>query len=97
MPFHLAFTLRDLGERPNAARCDIVDPGARLGYGEENSVPGLLFEHRLGLGLMQNSFDGSERRRAPRALELAKTLRDEGFWVIVTGPDGKTVDETEDE
>jgi hypothetical protein len=31
--FHLAFTLRDLGERANAARCDIVDPGARLGYG----------------------------------------------------------------
>ena len=61
VPFHLAFTLRDLGERPNAARCDIVDPGARLGYGEENRVPGLLFERRLGPGLMQDSFDGRER------------------------------------
>jgi len=31
------------------------------------------------------------------ALRLAKTLREEGFWVIVTGPDGETIDETEDE
>ena len=30
MPFHLAFTRYDLGERMNAARCEIVDPGARL-------------------------------------------------------------------
>jgi hypothetical protein len=30
------FTIRDLGERANAARCDIVDPGTRLGYGERN-------------------------------------------------------------
>jgi hypothetical protein len=51
VPFHLAFTLRDLGERANAARCDIVDPGACLGYGEENRVPGFLFERRLGLEL----------------------------------------------
>ena len=28
--------------------------------------------------------------------ELAR-LRESGLWVIVTGPDGKTVDETEDE
>ena len=61
VPFHLAFTLCDLAERLDAARCDIVDPGASLGYGEENRVPGLLFERRPGLGLMQNSLDGSER------------------------------------
>jgi hypothetical protein len=30
-------------------------------------------------------------------LRLAKTLREEDFWVIVTGPDGETVEETEDE
>jgi tRNA G18 (ribose-2'-O)-methylase SpoU len=30
-------------------------------------------------------------------MTLAKTLREEGFWVIVTGPDGETIDETEDE
>jgi hypothetical protein len=66
VPFHLAFTLRDLGERLNAARNDIVDPGTCLGYGEENGVPGLLFERRLGLGLMQNSLDGRERLRGPR-------------------------------
>jgi len=66
VPFHLAFTLRDPGERLDAARCKIVDPGAGLGHGEENSVPRLLFEGRLGLGPMQNSFDGSKRWRAPR-------------------------------
>ena len=44
--------------RPNA-RSSIQD--ARLGYGEENSVSGLSFQRRLGLGLMQNSFDGRER------------------------------------
>ena len=65
VPFYLAFTLRDLGERANAARCDIVDPGARLGDGEENRVPGFWFEGRLRLGLMQDAFDGRERRCAP--------------------------------
>jgi hypothetical protein len=53
VPFHLAFTLRDLVERLNAVRCDIFDPGARS-------------ERRFGLGLMQNSLDGRERWRAPR-------------------------------
>jgi hypothetical protein len=66
VPFHPAVTVRDLGERLNAARYEVVDPGAGLGYGEENGVPGLLFERWLGLGLMQNSLDGSERWRAPR-------------------------------
>jgi hypothetical protein len=28
------------------------------------------------------------------ALELAKSLREEGLWVIITEPNGKTVDET---
>src|SRR5262249_12164522 len=64
---HLTFC-----ERPNAARCDIVDPGTRLGYGKENSVPGLLFERRLGLGLMHNSLDGSEGWRAPRQAEVVQ-------------------------
>ena len=66
VPFHPAFTLGDLGERLNAARCEAVDPGTRLGYGEENSVPGFLFERRLSLGPMQNPFDRSERWRALR-------------------------------
>jgi hypothetical protein len=43
VPFHFAFALGDLVERSNAARCEIVDPGARLGYGEDNSVSGLSF------------------------------------------------------
>jgi hypothetical protein len=30
VPFHLAFTRRDPGERLNAAGYDIADPGARL-------------------------------------------------------------------
>jgi hypothetical protein len=56
-------TLRDLGEQPNATRYEIVDPGSRLGYGEENSVPSFLFERRLGLGPMQYSFGGREPNR----------------------------------
>jgi hypothetical protein len=40
---------------------------------------------------------GAEKDTRREALMLAKTLREEGFLVIVTGPDGKTVDETEDE
>ena len=39
----------------------------------------------------------AEKNTRREALELAKALREEGFLVIVTGPDGKTVDETEDE
>jgi hypothetical protein len=33
--------------------CKAVDPGARLGYGEENRVPGFWFERRLGLPVQQ--------------------------------------------
>jgi hypothetical protein len=57
----------------NASGVDIIDPGTRLGYGKENSVPGLLFEGRLGLRLMQNSFDGSKRGCAPRNRSLFTT------------------------
>ena len=39
----------------------------------------------------------AEKDTRSEALRLAKTLREEGFWVIVTGPDGKTVDENEDD
>jgi hypothetical protein len=39
----------------------------------------------------------AEKNTRREALELAKSLRESGLWVIVTGPDGKTVDETEDE
>jgi hypothetical protein len=39
----------------------------------------------------------AEKNTRREALRLAKTLREEGFLVIVTGRDGKTVDETEDE
>jgi hypothetical protein len=56
VPFYLAFTLRDLGERSNAARCEIVDPGARLGYGEENSVPELDGRVRNRTGLEARPF-----------------------------------------
>jgi hypothetical protein len=39
----------------------------------------------------------AEKNTRREALELAKSLRESGLWVIFTGPDGKTVDETEDE
>jgi len=35
-----------------------------------------------------------KRTTRGEALELAKSLREQGLWVIITGPDGKTVDET---
>jgi hypothetical protein len=30
-------------------------------------------------------------------VELAKSLREEGLWVIITGPDGKPLDETKED
>jgi hypothetical protein len=39
----------------------------------------------------------AEKDTRSEALRLARKLREEGFWVIVTGPDGETVEETEDE
>jgi hypothetical protein len=57
VPFDFAFAPGDLGERLNAARCDAVDPGARLGYGAENSILGLSFQQGFGLEPMQDSFD----------------------------------------
>jgi hypothetical protein len=38
----------------------------------------------------------SESETKRDALALAKRLRDEGLIVSVTGPDGKSVDETEE-
>ena len=46
-------------------------------------------------GATGTSTAGKNTRR--EALELAKSLRDRGLWVIITDPDGKTVDETEPE
>ena len=37
----------------------------------------------------------AEKDTRSEALKLAKTLREEGFWVIVTGPDGETIEGTE--
>jgi hypothetical protein len=39
----------------------------------------------------------AEKNTRREALELAKSLRERGFWVIIKGPDGKTLDETEEE
>lgn len=38
-----------------------------------------------------------EKNTRREALELAKSLRDRGLWVIIKEPDGKTLDETEEE
>jgi hypothetical protein len=37
----------------------------------------------------------AEKETRSEALRLAKSLREQGFWVIVTGPDGETVEETD--
>jgi hypothetical protein len=39
----------------------------------------------------------AEKDTRREALELAKSLRKNGLWVIITGPDGKPIDETKDE
>ena len=38
----------------------------------------------------------AEKSTLPEATELAKRLRKEGFWVIIIGPDGNTLSETEE-
>jgi hypothetical protein len=65
VPFDLSLALRDLSERSNPTRCEVLDPAARFGYGEENGVAGLWLERRLDVGLMQNALDRMERRCAP--------------------------------
>jgi hypothetical protein len=44
--FDLSLTLRNLGERSNATRCEVLDPAARLGDGEEDGVACLWLERR---------------------------------------------------
>jgi hypothetical protein len=39
----------------------------------------------------------AEKNTRREAVELAKSLREEGLWVIIIGPDGKPVDETENQ
>jgi hypothetical protein len=37
-----------------------------------------------------------EKQTLREAKESAKALRDQGLWVLIYGPDGKTVDETKE-
>ena len=39
----------------------------------------------------------AEKNTRREAYELAKSLRDGGLWVIITDPDGKTLDKTEED
>jgi hypothetical protein len=40
----------------------------------------------------------AERNTLREARELAQRLREQGLWVIITGPDGKTIeDESKEE
>jgi hypothetical protein len=36
----------------------------------------------------------AEKNTRREAVELAKSLREQGLWVIITGPDGEPLDET---
>ena len=38
-----------------------------------------------------------EKNTLREAKESAKSLREQGSWVIITGPDGKPLDETENQ
>jgi hypothetical protein len=37
-----------------------------------------------------------EKNTLRKAKESAKSLRDQGMWAILIGPDGKTIDETKE-
>jgi hypothetical protein len=37
-----------------------------------------------------------EKKTLREAKESAKALREQGLWVLITGPDGKAVDETQE-
>ena len=39
----------------------------------------------------------AEKNTRREAVELAKSLRQEGLWVIIIGPDGKPIDETKED
>ena len=39
----------------------------------------------------------TEKNTLSEARESAKHLRAEGLWVIIIGPDGKTIDETKED
>src|SRR5258705_1064860 len=56
MSFHLALVLRDLGERLNATRYEIVDPSPCFDDRQQDGVACLRFQHCLAARLMQNPF-----------------------------------------
>jgi hypothetical protein len=58
VPFHFALALCDLGERLNAVRYEVVDPGARLGDGEENRA----CRSSVGLALRRGEPTGNRQR-----------------------------------
>src|SRR5260221_8247523 len=81
--FHLALVLRDLGERLNATRYEIVDPSPCFDDRQQDGVACLRFQHRLAARLMQNPFHGNEGRRIPRHGD-DRRRRDCGILVTIT-------------
>src|SRR5258708_3105567 len=81
--FHLALVLRDLGERLNATRYEIVDPSPCFADRQQDGVACLRFQHRLAARLMQNPFHGNEGRRIPRHGD-DRCRRDCGILVTIT-------------
>jgi hypothetical protein len=39
----------------------------------------------------------AEKNTRREAVELAKSLREQGLWVIITGPDNEPLDETKED
>ena len=50
----------------------------------------------MSAGAATGTFAAEEDTRR-EAVELAKSLREDGFWVIIIGPDGKPLDETKED
>jgi hypothetical protein len=50
----------------------------------------------INVGGVTGTFTAEKNTRR-EAVELAKSLREDGFWVIIIGPDGKPLDGTKED
>jgi Uncharacterized protein conserved in bacteria (DUF2188) len=72
-----------------------ADLGSRFLCDGDQGMPGMVYVVRAVLKEGRARFTAElETRQA--AIRSAKELREQGFEVTITGPDGKIVDETED-
>jgi hypothetical protein len=76
----------------------IIKPRFPYVFGGTQGIAGMAYVVRaVHVDGVTGTFTAEKNTRR-EAVELAKSLRDQGLWVIIIGPDGKTIeDETKDE